>query len=178
MAGQPSFRELLQRVRRMLLDAYVHQDLPFEKIIEALQLEREVHQVPLVRALFVSQNVPPPSLSLNGLETNLIDIEGQTTKFDIAVFIIETAQGLVGTVNYRTDLFEQDTISKLCKHFEVLLQEVVTQPDALLDTLDMRTDMEKSQLLKEETKLHEKTRRKLISARRHVVEVEDNHTTN
>lgn len=164
-----TFHKVLRRVRTMVLDAYVHQDLPFDKLVDILQLERTTHQVPLVNVLFVLQNTPLPSLDLPGLVVNPEDIEIHTAKFDLAVFLIERKQELTGFVNYRSDLFDPDSIASLFNHFAILLQSIVSSPDMSVEDLEMLTEEEKQQQLNAEIAYQEAHRRKLKVKKRDVI---------
>jgi non-ribosomal peptide synthetase component F len=121
----------------MVLNAYAHQDLPFEKLIEVLHLERESNQVSLTRVLFVFQNTPWVELKLEGLTFTPVMVEQDVTRFELAFFLWETPTGLMGTVNYSTDLFEATTITRMISHFKTFLQRVCNQPDARLDTIKL-----------------------------------------
>jgi len=145
LSGNPSFRELLPRVREVALGAYAHQDLPFEKLVEALQPERQSSHTPLFQVLFVLQNAPMPPLELPGLTLNLLEIENETTKFDLGLFLTEAEQGIEGYWQYKADLFESSTIKRMSAHWETLLQSIVTQPDTPINNLEMLTDTEKEQ---------------------------------
>ncbi|MBD2002953.1 MULTISPECIES: non-ribosomal peptide synthetase [Cyanophyceae] len=145
LAGNPSFRELLGRVREVALQAYAHQDLPFAKLVEALRPERKGNHTPLFQILFVLQNAPMPALELPGLSLKLLDIDSGTAKFDLALLVSETEQGIVGTWNYRTDLFEKSAIARMSGHLETLLESIVAQPDARINTLEMLNVVERTQ---------------------------------
>ncbi len=166
---QNTFRETLRFVRTMVLAAYAHQDLPFEKLVEALKLERTVHQVPLVNVLFVLQNTPLPPTECRGLLISPLEIEIHTAKFDLALFLMEGPSELTGFVNYRTDLFDRNTIVNLLKHFETLLQSIITSPDMSLEALEIYTEAEKEQRANKEAIYHEVQRRKLKSTKRHII---------
>lgn len=171
LSGLPPFREVLQRVREMVLGAYAHQDVPFEKLVDALQLERKTNQVPLIRALFVFQNTPMPSFTIQGLTISPVDVEVTTTNFDLALFMWEGPQGVVGRLNYSTDLFEFTTISRMISHYQVLLESIIAQPDALVNTLEIYTEAEKEEQLKKEASRRETHRRKLKVAKRDQVDL-------
>ena len=145
LGGNPSFRELLGRVLQVTLGAYAHQDLPFGKLVEILRPERSPVHTPLFQVLFVMQNSPIPPLELPGLSLSFIDSERQTTNFDLALFITETDRGLVGTWNYRTDLFDSATIIRISNHFQTLLNSILAQPDARLSSLEIFSEAEKKQ---------------------------------
>ena len=142
--GDPSFRDLLQRVRTVLLEAYAHQDLPFSHLVDALRSDRRSH-TPLFQVLFVLQNAPMPPIELSGLTATPLMIETGAAKFDLALFMEDTDQGIVGTWNYRTDLFRSDTIATLSQQFETLLNSIVAQPDTPIGNLKMDTDAGKAQ---------------------------------
>jgi len=171
LGDKPSFREVLQRVHETVLDAYAHQDLPFEKLVDALQLERTTHEVPLVRVLFVLQNIPLPPLELPQVRITPLEIEARAAKFDLAVFMWEGPQGLRGVVNYRRDLFNSNTIRSMIEHFDVLLHSIIAMPDAQVDALEMYTEVEKERRANKETLEHETQRRKLKTARRNVIDL-------
>jgi amino acid adenylation domain-containing protein len=166
LSDQETFRELLKSVRTTVLNAYAHQDLPFEKLIDSLQLGRDGKQMPLVNVLFVLQNMTQQAFELPGLTVSSIGTQAHTAKFDIAMFLTEEAQELIGYVNYRTDLFQPDSIAHLVHHFKVLLQSIVTSPDVIIGMLEMVTEEEKQQKSFLESTSHEKRIKKLKSAKR------------
>jgi amino acid adenylation domain-containing protein len=168
--AQNTFRETLRRVCPTVLEAYAHQDLPFEKLVDALQFERKPYHIPLVNVLFVLQNAPQPVVELlGGLTVSSIDVEITTAKFDLALFLMEEAGKLTGYVNYRTDLFDPDSIARLCLHFETLLESIVTSPDIPIEMLEMLNKEEKKQKLYKEAKDQEMLLRELKIAKRHMI---------
>ncbi|HEY9666644.1 MAG TPA: condensation domain-containing protein, partial [Coleofasciculaceae cyanobacterium] len=150
LSGNPSFRELLKKVREVTLGAYAHQDLPFAKLVEALGTERNLNHTPLFQVLFVLQNAPMPSLELSGLTLTPIEIETGTAKFDLALFVEETEQGIIGTWNYSTDLFDASTITRMSGHFETLLGNIVKHPDTPIKTVEILSESEKQQQILEQ----------------------------
>lgn len=152
MSGNPTFYELLERVREVTLKAYAHQDLPFEKLVAELRPERSFSQTPLFQVLFVMQNAPMPTLEVSELTLSPWEIENETATFDLAVFVAETENQIVGSWKYNADLFDAATITKMSNHFETLLASIVKQPDARLNTLEMLTESEKQQQAMEKTK--------------------------
>jgi amino acid adenylation domain-containing protein len=166
LSGNPSFRELLRRVREMVLQAYTHQDLPFEKLVDALHIERSHRQLPLVRALFVLQNAPLPPLELPGITMQPLNIDPHSAKFDLALFLWEQAHGLSGMINYRTDVFDASTIETLVARFETLLRALVSQPDVAVDTFALFTEEEIQQRAEKDAVEYEDHRRKLKVSRR------------
>ncbi|MFS0516454.1 condensation domain-containing protein [Nostoc sp. UIC 10607] len=143
LSGNPSFRELLRRVREVALGAYAHQDLPFAKLVDALQPERKLGHTPLFQILFVLQNTPNPTVELSELTLTPMEINTGMARFDLALFVTETEQGLMGTWKYSTDLFDADSITRMSGHFETLLKNIVAQPDTRINSLEMLTEPEK-----------------------------------
>ncbi|MEH2455997.1 amino acid adenylation domain-containing protein [Nostoc sp.] len=146
LSGNPSFRELLGRVRQIALGAYAHQDLPFEELVKALQPERNLSDTPpLFQVLFVLQNAPMPPLELPGLTLSLLEIEHKVARFDLALFLTETEQGISGKWQYNSDLFDATTITRMTDHFQTLLNSVISQPDTRIGSLEMLTEAERKQ---------------------------------
>ncbi|MEH2405209.1 amino acid adenylation domain-containing protein [Nostoc sp.] len=145
----PSFWELLQRVRQTAMKAYSHQDVPFEKVVEALQPERNLSYSPLFQVMFILQNTPPGKLELPGLSLTRLEIENSTAKYDLTLSMIESEQGLSGSLEYNSYLFEQATITRMIGHFVSLLEGIVTNPHESISQLPLLTATEKQQLLVE-----------------------------
>ncbi len=143
LSGYPSFRELLQRVRTVTLEAYSHQDLPFEKLVEELQPERHFNHSPLFQVLFVMDNVPTQTLELPGLQLMPIEANSQTAKFDLTLFMSETPSGIRGTWSYKSSLFEPEKLTLILESFVPLLQSIVTKPDSRINTLDLLKPLQK-----------------------------------
>jgi non-ribosomal peptide synthetase component F len=129
MTGNPSFRELLDRVRDRTLSAYAHQDLPFDKLVEALNPERDLSRAPLFQVKCILQNAPMPPLELPGLTLSLLDIDKSVAEFDLLLILADTDQGLIADLKYSTDLFRAATVSRLLKNLEIVLNTVVKQPN-------------------------------------------------
>ncbi|HEY0605033.1 MAG TPA: amino acid adenylation domain-containing protein, partial [Herpetosiphonaceae bacterium] len=142
-----SFLELLAHVHDMCLSAYAHQDVPFEKLVEELQPERDPSRPPLVQVMFALQNMPLPALSFAGLTLNPVQVDTGTTKFDLTLSLEQTAQHMRGTVEYSTDLFQADRIARMAGHFERLLEGIVAEPGAGIAYLPLLTDAEHQQHL-------------------------------
>ncbi len=149
LQGNPSFNELLSQVRQIALDAYDHQDLPFEKLIEELQPERSLSYSPLFQVMFVLQNAPSSSLELPDLTLTSLDVDTETAKFDLLLSINETEQGLKGVWEYNTDLFDGETITRMGSHFKLLLEGIVTNPGQRISQFPILTEAERHQLLVE-----------------------------
>jgi len=151
LTGDPTFSELLQRVKTVALEAYAHQDIPFEMLVEALQPERDMSRAPFFQIIFDLQEAPLPSLNLPGLVISPLQVDNGTAKFDLAVSM-EMGRGqdkdrLGGFFNYNTDLFNRDTIDRLIKNWLVLLGNVVLDPDEKISKLNILTDAEKRKLI-------------------------------
>ena len=149
LSGKPTFRELLARVREVALGAYAHQDLPFEKLVEELNPERDASRSPVFQVMFGMQNVPRETLTPSGLIITREQMPSGTAKFDITLFINETNTGLVCSLEYNTDLFEKATIERMLGHYETLLEGIVSNPDERLSLLPLLTNAERQQLLVE-----------------------------
>jgi len=150
LSGDPSFRTLLGRVREMALNGYAHQELPFEKLVEELQPERDLSRNPLFQVsfqLFSAQIDRDAPTAPGGAPT--IDLNRGMAIFDIAVNIWDGPDGLSGHIEYSTDLFEAATMARLTGHFRTLLKSIVTTPDAKLSALQLLSEAEQRQLLVE-----------------------------
>src|SRR5215211_4668803 len=149
LSGDPSFREVLSRVREVALGAYDHQDLPFEKLVEELQPERDLSRVPLSQVFFALQNVPREDLKLPNLTLERQNVEGGTVKFDLSLFLFEEDQGLKGRLVYNADLFDDETIERMLGHLQTFLRGIVEDPDQRLSELPLLSEAERHQLLVE-----------------------------
>ena len=149
LSGTPSFLELLGRVRNVALDAFAHQDLPFEKLVEELQPERSLAHMPLFQILFALQNVPRSTLRLGSLELSEFSFAKNTSKLDLSLYIGERPEGLALSFEYNTDLFEAATIERLAAHYHTLLKGVVENPERRISELPLLTEDERSQLVVE-----------------------------
>ena len=147
LSGNPSFKELLSKVRSTTLDAYAHQDLPFEKLVEELNPERSLSYSPLFQVMFVLQNTPTQTEKLLGLDTKLVRIETSTAKFDLDLSVEEKGDGLIASWTYNIDLFDAATIERMREHFQILLEGIVANPNQPIDHLPMLTEKERQQLL-------------------------------
>ncbi|GAB1543385.1 hypothetical protein NUACC21_60590 [Scytonema sp. NUACC21] len=149
LSGNPSFRELLGRVREITLQAYAHQDLPFEKLVEELQPERHLSHQPLFQTAFFLQNAPKSVLELPCLTLSYLEVETKTAKFDLMVDMVETRSGLCATCEYSTDLFDASTIRRMLGHFQTLLEGIVAAPSQRLSDLPLLTEAERLTLVEE-----------------------------
>ncbi|HEX8650921.1 MAG TPA: amino acid adenylation domain-containing protein, partial [Pyrinomonadaceae bacterium] len=149
LADEPSFRELLGRVREVALSAYAHQDLPFEKLVEELQPERDLSHAPLFQVMFLMQNAPQGKLELPGLEIELVEVEERTATFDLSFAMAEDDGRLYGFMEYNVDLFEAATIRRMLGHFQTLLESITANPDERISELPLLSEAERHQLLVE-----------------------------
>jgi len=149
LGGNPTFRELVGRVRAVALGAYAHQDLPFEKLVQELQPERDPSRPPLVQVVFDLENTPMPALELSGLRVHSQVTHNGTAQFDLLLELEETLEGLSGWFVYNTDLFDGCTVQRMAAHFQTLLEGVVANPDQRLSDLPLLTEWERLTLLVE-----------------------------
>ncbi|HET9917757.1 MAG TPA: amino acid adenylation domain-containing protein [Candidatus Binatia bacterium] len=147
LSNNPSFRQLLTRVRQGALDAYDHQEIPFEKLVEELKPDRSLTTSPLFQVMFVLQNTGDASLRLEGLSAIPIPMPSNTAKFDLSLTISERQGTLPASFNYNTDLFDDSTIERMLGHFQTLLEGIVANPDQRIGELPLITEAEKHQLL-------------------------------
>ncbi|WP_198162249.1 condensation domain-containing protein, partial [Methylosinus sp. R-45379] len=149
VAGDPRFTELLTRVREVCFGAYAHRDLPFEQVVEELRPERDMDRNPLFQVMFVFQNSPAMELDLPSLSVEFLPIESGMAKFDLTLDMSEGPDGLRGTLEYNTDLFDAATIQRMGGHFQTLLEGIVTAPEVRLSELPLLTVAERRELLVE-----------------------------
>ncbi|MBV8202140.1 MAG: AMP-binding protein, partial [Acidobacteria bacterium] len=148
-SGEPPFRLLLRRVRRVCLDAYGHQDLPFERLVESLDLPRDLSHAPVYQVLLTLQNMQLERLELPALTLEPLALEGLTAKLDLAVNLAEVDGALAGAWMFDTDLYDRATMRRLYEHFAVLLGAVAAAPDRRLSELDELSVPERHQLVAE-----------------------------
>ena len=148
--GDATFLSLLQEVKKTTLDAYEHQELPFEKVVEAVVGKRDLGTDPLVQVMFVLQNTPDiPELKLGESTLSADNYEDNTALFEIWLNMVETPDGLKGFVKYSTDLYSKETMERFVSHFSKLLSSIIAHPDHKLASLEMLSLGERNQLLLE-----------------------------
>jgi amino acid adenylation domain-containing protein len=147
--NNPSFENLLAQVRETTLQAYEHQDVPFEQVVEALQPQRSLSHSPLFQVMFVLQNVPMTEFELPGVTLTQLDGDSTIAKFDLTLSMSETDRGLVGEWEYNTDLFDGSTIERMTAHFQNLLSAIVDNPQQTVGELPLLSAAERYQLLVE-----------------------------
>jgi len=144
-----SFADLLQQVRATTLDAYAHQDLPFEQLVDTLHLERSTSHAPLFQVMLALHNAPMSALDASGLTMQPVSAENVTAKFDLTLNITESDGRLFADFEYNTDLFDHTTIERMSGHFTRLLDAIVANPTARIRDLQMLSADELHQLLVE-----------------------------
>ena len=147
LSGNPTFRELLKRVRATTLGAYAHQELPFEMVVDALQPERNLSHTPLFQVMFVLQNMPRSAQQLADLTVTALEADSRTAKFDLTLTMNESGDTLLGAFEYNTDLFDAITIERMTGHFINLLSGLIATPDEAVMKLPLLTEAELRQLL-------------------------------
>jgi amino acid adenylation domain-containing protein/non-ribosomal peptide synthase protein (TIGR01720 family) len=147
LSGNPSMRELLERVRETALGAYAHQDLPFERLVEELQPERNLNRNPLFQVVFVFDNASPVVLDLPGLTIDRLETKSETAKFDLTLFMLKSEQELSGRFEYNSDLFDEGTIARMAGHLQNLLTGILAHPDQSLASLPLLTPDEQQELI-------------------------------
>ncbi|HJT58683.1 MAG TPA: amino acid adenylation domain-containing protein, partial [Ktedonobacteraceae bacterium] len=147
LSGNPSFRQMLTRVREVCLGAYAHQDVPFEKLVEVLQPDRDLSRSPLFQVMFILRNALPMHHRLMGMTLEQLEEESTRARFDLTLVMTDSDSGLHCMLEYNTDLFEADTISRLLGHWQMLLAAIVAQPEQRFAALPLLTSHEQYQLL-------------------------------
>ncbi|MDQ0418594.1 amino acid adenylation domain-containing protein/non-ribosomal peptide synthase protein (TIGR01720 family) [Croceifilum oryzae] len=149
LSGAPTFREILSQVKKKALKAYDHQDVPFEKVVEALQPERSTSHSPIFQTMLTLQNTKPERIELSGRSLEMIESSLSIAKFDLSLTAYEVEEGLFISFEYNTDLFDTSTITRMAGHFENWLSEIAQHPDESFTKLTMLSDIEKKQLMEE-----------------------------
>lgn len=149
LSRNPSFQELLKQVRQVTLDAYAHQEVPFEKLVDEIQPARNLSNSPLFQVMFDYQATPNMALDLAGLTLEYIAIERPTAIFDLAVTAVDLAPGLRLSITYKTDLFKPATISAMLRHFNALLEGIVANPEKPITAFPLHDEAEQQRVLSE-----------------------------
>ncbi|MBW4417923.1 MAG: amino acid adenylation domain-containing protein [Myxacorys californica WJT36-NPBG1] len=157
LSGDPTFSELLERSRQVALDAYAHQDLPFERLVEELQPDRDLSRNPLFQVVLALQNAPREALELPGVILNPIEFDPGTTRFDLEFHVSHSTHlgdltggttGLTVLAVYNTDLFDAATIAQMLQSFQTLLVSITTNPNQSISRLPILTTDEYQRLVK------------------------------
>jgi amino acid adenylation domain-containing protein len=149
LSGDPTFRELLKRVHRVALEAYAHQDLPFEKLVDELQLERTLNRMPLFQVMFVMPQSMFRLMEVGSRTVRLIEVHNGTAKMDLVLAVIDQGEHLDLYLEYNTDLFDETTIQRMLDHFHILLQGIVNDPGQHISRLPLLNAAEQHRLLVE-----------------------------
>jgi amino acid adenylation domain-containing protein len=149
VAGSQTFRELLARVRETALGAYLHQELPFEKLVEELSPERSLSYQPIFQVMFIFNNAPLPDFHLPELSIRGLEWSNEVSKFDLTFIMMETGEGLKGFCDYSSNLFDSTTIERMVHHFEMLLESVAGDAEQTLDQLPLLREAGQRQLIVE-----------------------------
>jgi len=147
LSSDPTFEALIARVRASALDAYAYQDVPLEKIVEALGVERNLSHAPLFQVMLMLQNTPEGELSLPGLTLEPIDLEVQSAKFDLTLSFEPTRNGLAGVIEYSTDLFDADRIERMLAQLQVLFADAMAHPTKRLSELALLPEHERQSVI-------------------------------
>ncbi|MGY6236441.1 amino acid adenylation domain-containing protein [Burkholderia ambifaria] len=146
LSGNPTFGELLARVKRVALDGYSRQEIPFEQVVDSLKLDRNLSRTPVFQAVFAYEKAQPQAVDFPGLVATPVSVETHTAKFDLTLHIQDADHGLAGSLEYNLDLFDADTIDRMAEHFRTLLDAVVADPDRPLSALALSSETERNLL--------------------------------
>lgn len=149
LSNNPTFRAALQRVREVTLGAYAHQELPFDRLVEELRLQRDLNRNPLFQVMFALQNMHMPSLSLPGLSLSPVPLPQETARLDLALALEETPTGINGLLEYSTEIFDPWTIARLAEQYQTLLAEIVKNPEQRILDLRLLSPAEQQRILVE-----------------------------
>jgi amino acid adenylation domain-containing protein len=152
LSGDPSFRELLRRTRAVCLDAYSHQEMPFERLVEELHPKRDLSRSPLAQIIFQLEDIPKVSGTSRGVKS--LDVDAGTAIYDIHIHlyeawdsaVLERPEGIRGTFTYNSDIFEPQTIQRLLGHYRTLLESVLANPDRRIGEAPILPDTERREL--------------------------------
>ncbi len=147
LSGDPTFRELLGRAREVAIEAYAHEDLPFERLVEELNPERTLSHSPLFQVMMVLQNAADAGPRLAGVSVTALPIDVSTSKFDLVAQFADTEKEIVASLRYNMDLFDASMMRKMVSNLEVLLGAIVEDPDRPLSKLPLLTERERHQVL-------------------------------
>jgi acyl carrier protein len=172
LSGTPRFVDLLERVKETALGAYAHQELPFEKLVEVLQPQRDPGVSPLFQVAFGLQNTPTSYIELPGLEVRSVNFEEETVRYDLTLWIWELEDGLTAGWTYSTDLFDESTIRRMHQHYDALLLNIVAHPEERVNVLEMLTEAERKQRAVAEEQSHDLKLESLRTSRRTAVSAE------
>jgi hypothetical protein len=147
LSGEPTFIELLKRVKDVTLAAYAHQDVPFEQVVEISQSVRDRGRAPLFQVMLVFHNTPKSELQLGDARLEVLEVESVSTKFDLTLFVSESAGGLECVIDYSTDLFDEESIARLARDFTTILNWAAAAPEKSIASFSLTSEDERRQLL-------------------------------
>jgi non-ribosomal peptide synthetase component F len=147
LSGDPSFRELLRRAREVCLGAYMHQDVPFVSLVQAIRPERDPSRTPLFQVLLVLQNAPAEAVGVEGARLRPLSFEAPIAKFDLTLFVYERGTELTAYIEHNTDLFERATVERLAVQLQETIGNLVSAPEAPLSALAFAADAKTESLL-------------------------------
>jgi hypothetical protein len=147
LTGDPGFREVLRRVKRTAIDAFAHQEMPFDRLVSTVEGKRDASRAPIFQTMFALQNVPPAPLHAPDLVLAPMEIPSESSMFDLTLYATEEVDGLRLVMEYSTDLFDADRIDRMLAHFRILIEEIVAHPEQAIGSLKMLTDDERAQVL-------------------------------
>ena len=147
LSGDPTFSEVLRRVRQVTLDAYRNQELPIEEILQALRVPRSLDRNPLFRVMFILQKASSKRLALHGLSAHFVNVDPGIARSDLLLELIDEDGRLGGWLEYSTDLFEAATITRMAAHFRTLLESIVANPEQRISRLSLLPAAERKQVL-------------------------------
>ncbi|MEO0768566.1 MAG: amino acid adenylation domain-containing protein [Cyanobacteria bacterium J06649_4] len=146
LTAEQTFEQLLQQVKETALAAYSHKDIPFEQVVDALKVERQLSHNALFQVMFILHNTPTSTFTLPALTISALDLNNNASRFDLSLDMYENDTGLTGVFEYSTDLFEASTIARMAAHFETLLAGIVASPDAPVGSLPLLSESEVNEL--------------------------------
>jgi amino acid adenylation domain-containing protein len=149
LSGTSTVKELLLRVRDVCLGAYVREEVPFEKLVEGLNVDRDLTRNPLFQTMFTLQNSPKQISKPSNIVISEIEVDSETSPFDLALYLRERTGELVGFFEYSTDLFDRETIERMAGHFKTVLEGTIADPEQPISTLRLLTQAERHQILVE-----------------------------
>ena len=147
LSGDPKFSEVLQRVRKVTLDAYRNQNLPIEKILQVLQVPRSLDRNALFQVMFILQNASPRAPAIRGLSVHFVDVDPEIARFDLTLELTDADERLSGWLEYSTDLFEAATVGRMATHLRTLLEAIVANPEERISRLSVLPTWERRRIL-------------------------------
>jgi len=173
-SGRIPFRQFLRDVSQTALEAFSNQDLPFDKLVEALQPVRSLGHTPIFQVFFNFQNTPAQPVEVEGLTITRLEFDNGATSFDLILNMAESGERLSGAIQYGADLFDQSTISRMANRFERLLADVTARPDARLDSLEIHTAEERIERERQAVEDAKRNRASLRAAKRTPIKSQSN----